>query len=148
MTARTALHLAIAAALVAAGGAAAPKAEILGTWSGASVCVKSPDFPSCTDEVVVYEVRDLPDKPGSVLMQADKIVNGERGNMGDLELTYAAADGAWTCEIATPHAHALWSFTVSATKMTGTLVELPSRKRIRDVSAEKPAHDSGSRRGA
>ncbi|MBI3449362.1 MAG: hypothetical protein HY049_10660 [Acidobacteria bacterium] len=148
MTARTALHLALAAALVTAGGAAAPKAEILGTWSGTSVCVKSPDFPSCTDEVVVYEVRDLPDKAGSVLMQADKIVNGARGTMGDLELTYAAADGAWTYELRTPRAHALWSFTVSAGKMTGTLVEIPSRKRIRNVQAERTAHDSGSRRGA
>src|SRR6478672_8928017 len=88
------------------GGSAA--GEIVGTWSGSSVCSDRQAAPSCNDEKVVYEIKASSGKPDTVLVAADKIVDGKRVSMGDLEFTRDAKSGSWTSESETPRFHGLW----------------------------------------
>lgn len=123
--------------LVGAASAASRKQEILGTWRGTSTCVKSPEFPACHDEVVVYEVRDAAAGGDVVTLAAFKIVDGEKQLMGELDFAWDAKEGAWTSELKTPRVHGLWTFFVRGDDITGTLIDLPSKHRIRDVSVKK-----------
>jgi len=67
-----------------------PADEILGTWRGSSVCSDRAAAPSCNDEQMVYEISTIPGKPNMVKVQADRIVDGKRVPMGDLEFTQDA----------------------------------------------------------
>ncbi len=128
---------ALALLSAAAAGAASRKDEILGTWRGTSTCVKSPDFPACHDEVVVYEVRDSAAGGDAVTMAAFKIVGGEKQLMGEMDFTWDAKAGAWTSEFQTPRVHGLWTFFVKGGDITGTLVDVPSKQLVRNVSVKK-----------
>ena len=121
----------------AAAFAAAPRAAILGAWKGTSTCVESPEFPSCHDEVVVYEFKESARGGDATTVDAFKIVDGERQFMGDLEFTWDARQGAWVSQLTTPRVHALWTFFVRGDEITGTLVDLPSKHLIRNVAAKK-----------
>ena len=117
--------------------AAAPRAAILGTWKGTSTCVNSTEFPSCHDEVVVYEFKESAKGGDAVTVDAFKIVGGEKQFMGDLEFSWDAKQEAWISELTTPRVHALWTFFVHGDDITGTLVDLPSKHLIRNVAVKK-----------
>ena len=121
--------------------APAPVAEILGEWHGTSTCVKSPEFPSCHDEVVVYEFRKAAAGGDTVTLAAYKIVDGEKLLMGEMDFSYDEKQGAWASEFRSPRYHGLWTFFVKQGAITGTLVDLPSKHVVRNVSVrrEKPA---------
>lgn len=123
--------------VAAAAFAAAPRAAILGTWKGTSTCVKSPEFPSCHDEVVIYEVKESASGGEAITLAGFKIVDGEKQFMGDLEFTWDAGQGAWVSELTTPRVHALWTFFVRGDEITGTLVNLPSKHLIRNVAVKR-----------
>ena len=72
--------------------------EIVGTWSGSSVCVDRQAAPACNDEQVVYEINASPGKPNTVTNKADKVVDGKRVSMGVLEFPRDAKNGRWTSE--------------------------------------------------
>ena len=122
-------------AAAAFASAAAPKAEIIGVWRGASVCVKSPEFPACRDESVEYDVSDAPG--GAVHLAAYKFVDGEKAPMGDMDFAYDEKRRSWTSEFQSARYHGLWTFTIDGDALTGTLVDLPSRRKVRDVSARR-----------
>jgi len=67
--------------------AAGDPAQLFGTWRGTSVCADRVAAPACQDEVVVYEFTAGP-KPGIVRWAADKVVDGKRVPMGELELSF------------------------------------------------------------
>jgi hypothetical protein len=117
--------------------AAAPRAAILGTWKGTSTCVNGTEFPSCHDEVVVYEFKESAKGGDAVTVDAFKIVGGEKQFMGDLEFGWDAKQEAWVSELTTPRVHALWTFFVHGDDLTGTLVDLPSKHLIRNVAVKK-----------
>jgi hypothetical protein len=131
--------LGLCMALFAAVGAAAPPpvAGILGEWRGASTCVKSPEFPSCRDEVVVYEIRKSSAGADTVTLAAYKIVDGDKQPMGDLDFSFDEKQGAWTSEFQTARYHALWTFFVKGDAITGTLVDLPSKHLVRNVAVRR-----------
>ena len=113
---------------------------VIGVWEGESKCMV-PDSP-CRHEHVIYTIK--PDQNGSGLtMQADKVVNGERQNMGTLPCRYDPAGKRLTCvtEGARPGD---WAFIVSGDTMTGTLTlrnehQLYRRIRVaRQTPAKKP----------
>jgi hypothetical protein len=54
---------------------------VAGTWRGESLCVT--DAPACHNESVVYYIKDVPDQPDLVLIQADKIVDAEADHDGN-----------------------------------------------------------------
>jgi hypothetical protein len=111
--------------------------EIVGSWSGSSVCVDRQAAPACNDERVVYEISASPGKPDTVTANADKVVDGKRLSMGVLEFTHDAKSGSWTSELETPRVHALWRVTVNGAVLTGTLTLLPSRAVVRRIDLRK-----------
>ena len=123
--------------LATAAFAAAPRAAILGTWKGTSTCVNGTEFPSCHDEVVVYDFKESAKGGDAVTVDAFKIVGGEKQFMGDLEFSWDAKQEAWVSELTTPRVHALWTFFVRGDEITGTLVDLPSKHLIRNVSVKR-----------
>lgn len=131
------VFLAVAAIL----RAGAPTAEILGTWNGTSTCVRSPEFPACHDEVVVYEFREAASGGGAVTLAAYKIVDGEKGLMGEMDFTHDAKQGAWLSEFQNARFHGVWTFVVKGDEISGTLVDLPSKHLVRNVAVrrQKPA---------
>jgi len=110
--------------------------EFLGTWRGTSTCVNRHVAPACKDEVVVYEVLRS-EKPATALLKADKIVNGERLPMGDLEFIYDAKEDCWRSELNTPRVHAVWSLKVVGRTMTGHLHDIPTDTDTRDVHLDR-----------
>jgi hypothetical protein len=139
MTERKALKLAcIVAGLSLAwrSAASAEPAEIIGTWRGTSTCSDRVAAPACRDEVVVYELT-AGAKPGTVHWQADKIVDGERGTMGESELAYDAVKKCWAAELRTPRVHIVWCLVVDGTHLTGTARLLPGKETVRKVDLRK-----------
>ena len=111
--------------------------EIVGAWSGSSVCVDRQAAPACNDEQVVYEINASPGKPNTVTTKADKVVDGKRVSMGVLEFTHDAKSGSWTSELETPRLHALWRLRVNSAMLTGTLTLLPSKAVVRKIDLRK-----------
>ena len=113
--------------------------SVLGTWKGTSLCVNLDAAPGCKNEEVVYEFRETsPPSAGKLTLAADKIVNGERLPMGELEFAWDAKGGAWVCEMKNRY-HALWTFPLPVDgELTGTLVLLPEKTVVRKVAARRP----------
>ena len=111
--------------------------EIVGTWSGTSVCVDRQAAPACNDEQVVYEIKASPGKPNTVSANADKVVDGKRVSMGVLEFTHDAKSGSWTSELDTPGVHALWRLTVNGATLTGTMALVPSKAVVRKMDLRR-----------
>jgi hypothetical protein len=111
--------------------------EIVGTWSGSSICVDRQAAPGCHDEQVVYDINASPGKPDTVTAKADKVVDRKRVSMCILEFTHDAKSGSWTSELDTPQVHALWRLTVEGAMLTGTLTSLPSKAVVRKVALRK-----------
>lgn len=105
---------------------------VTGTWEGASVCTVRPS--SCHDEHVIYDITQGANQ--KLKMSADKVVSGERQNMGDLECTYA--DKTLRC----PFPRGVWSFTVSGMKMSGTL-KLTDGTVFRKVEVSRKGRGTG-----
>lgn len=110
--------------------------QILGTWRGESICTDRKVAPACKDEVVVFEFRPSP-KPDTVHLQADKIVNGERGTMGEMDFAWDAGEGCWRSEFETPRAHGYWCLVVAGRELTGALRTLPERARVRRLTIRR-----------
>jgi hypothetical protein len=106
--------------------------DVIGTWEGESICTVHPS--ACHDEHVIYEISDA--GKAKLKMSADKVVNGERQNMGDLACTY---DGK---TLSCPFAKGLWAFEVKGAKMAGTL-KLTDGTLFRKVSVNKKHQDPG-----
>ena len=131
--ARVAVLVLLVAGIARAGEKGDP-ADFLGTWRGTSTCVDRKVAPACKDETVIYEVRRA-DKAGAVILEADKVVGGERLPMGELEFTYSGKDGCWRSEFTTPRTHGVWCLVVEGRKLTGTLRVLPENADVRKVEA-------------
>ena len=102
-----------AAILLLSFGALAQNAhEVLGTWEGESKCTvaNSP----CHDEHVIYEISQAP-KSKQFTISMDKVVGGERQNMGSIDCSYEGAH--LHCKYNTSD----WDFDVADGQMTGTL---------------------------
>ena len=114
-----------------------PKA-LLGVWRGTSLCANREATPACKDEEVVYEFQyTSPPAAGRLTMKADKVVNGERRSMGDLDFTWDPQAGAWVCEIKARY-QGLWSFPQpKGDELSGTLVLLPEKTVVRKVTVRR-----------
>lgn len=106
--------------------------EFLGTWRGTSTCVNREVAPACKDETVVYEVRRS-DKPKTAVLDTDKIVDGQRVPMGELEFVYSEGDGCWRSEFTTPRVRGVWCLVIDGHSMTGSLRVFPENAEVRKV---------------
>lgn len=108
---------------------------ILGSWRGTSTCVDKVAFPACHDEVVIYDVR-IQEGTDSVVLRADKIVNGARDFMGELTFGRDSA-GAWIAEFRGPRARDRWTLVVTGDEMSGDLIDVASGRRVRRVALRR-----------
>jgi hypothetical protein len=120
---------------LAAAEAASQPAPI-GTWRGTSTCTDRIAAPACRDEVVVYEFTTGA-KAGTVHWKADKIVDGQRAPMGEMDITYDAGEACWKSEFQSPRVHSVWCLVVDDAHMTGTARLLPGKQTIRKVDLRK-----------
>jgi hypothetical protein len=111
MTKRWLMHLVAVLGFCAGVAAQGNPADVVGTWEGESICTVRPS--ACHDEHVIYEIKQ--GAKNKFNMSADKVVNGERQNMGDLECSYEGKT------LSCPFAKGVWAFEVSGAKMKGTL---------------------------
>lgn len=109
--------------------------QLIGDWSGESICVG--DVGACRDEQVVYHISVDPTDPTKVKIGADKIVNGKPEFMGDIDLKYDARNNTLTGDLTTPRYHGVWEFTVKGNMMWGTLSLLPEKKIGRQIRVTK-----------
>jgi hypothetical protein len=123
---------AVSLASPAAAGGAAP----IGVWRGTSTCTDRVAAPACHDEVVVYEFT-AGAKPGTVLWKADKVVDGQRAPMGEMELTYDAGEACWRAEFTSPRSDSVWCLVFDGARMTGTGRLLPGNQTIRQIDVRK-----------
>src|SRR5262249_1598194 len=86
--------------------------KLVGDWSGDSTCVKKEKFPACNDEKVVYHIKEVPGKPNTVNLSADKIVNGKPDFMGAFDFIYDAKKQTLTTEVKNERVHFLIELTV------------------------------------
>ena len=133
ITART-LSLVLLIGAAASLHAADTPAAILGTWEGESKCTV-PNSP-CHDEHVVYEVKADHKAADRYLIDAYKIVSGERDFMGTLACQYPTAPGVLRCIGRRPDD--VWLFNVNGDTMTGTLTVGAEKQLFRKVSVRRP----------
>ena len=121
-------------ACMASLASSSPDADaVIGTWEGDSKCAV-PDSP-CRDEHVIYTIKPA-QNGGGFAMQADKVVNGERQNMGTLPCRYDPPGKRLTCvtEGAKPGD---WVFVISGDTMTGTLTVGTEHQLYRRVHVQR-----------
>jgi hypothetical protein len=69
--------------------------------------------------------------------KADKIVNGQREPMGEMDLTYDTADACWKAEFRSPRVHSVWCLVIDGSHMTGTARLLPGKQTVRKIDVRK-----------
>jgi len=111
--------------------------EIVGTWRGTSLCVDRKAAPGCNDEQVIYEISANARKPTAVIVKADKVVDGKRVPMGDLDFTHDSKSGSWTSEFKNERTHHIFRLTVKGDSIAGTLKLIPSDAIVRKIDLRK-----------
>jgi hypothetical protein len=109
---------------------------ITGSWRGTSLCVDKEHFPACKNEQVIYDARAKGTSRDTVTIRADKVVNGVREFMGEFDY-HRAADSSWVADYQNPRVHIQIVLRVRATHLTGTLTDIPSGRRVRDIALER-----------
>src|SRR5262245_39122182 len=105
----------------------------VGTWRGTSTCVNREFAPACQDEVVVYDVART-DKPGAAHLKAYKIVDGEKGLMGESDFTFDEKKGCWTSEFRNAKVHIVQCLTIDGTTMAGRMNDVATGTKIREMA--------------
>jgi hypothetical protein len=103
--------------------------SIAGIWRGESVCMTGT---SCRSETVVYYIKNVPDRPDLVIIQADKIVEGKAITMGTGQWQYDRAQH--TLEWRMPQQ--VWLLKVTGNRIEGTLT-LSDKTVFRKMTLEK-----------
>jgi hypothetical protein len=85
---------------------------------------------------VVYEFT-AGAKPGTVHWKADKVVDGQRELMGEMDLVYDTGEGCWAAEFISPRVRIAWCLVVDGAHLTGTGRLLPGKQTVRRIDARK-----------
>jgi hypothetical protein len=126
----------LAGPIVQAQPQAGAPAQLIGLWRGTSICTDRVAAPACRDETVVYEFT-AGSQPGTVHWLADKVVDGERQTMGELDLAYDATEACWNAEFSSPRTRIVWRLKVDGTQLSGTGRQLPGDETVRKVELTK-----------
>jgi hypothetical protein len=111
--------------------------KLVGNWSGESICVNKEKFPSCKDEMVVYHITKVADKPNTVNLSADKIVNGKPEFMGAFDFIYDSKKQTLTSEFKNERVHLLIEFVVKGDVLEGAITSLPDKTQVRQIKVKK-----------
>jgi hypothetical protein len=109
--------------------------KVLGDWEGESVCTGS--RPACKNEHIVYHIKKKEGEADTVMLAADKIINGKPEEMGVLECKYDASKSTLTCEFTVNSTHGVFEFTIKGDEMQGTLKILPAGTLGRNIKVKK-----------
>jgi hypothetical protein len=107
-------------------------AHLIGTWRGTSLCTDRVAAPACNDETVVYEFT-AGVQAGTVHWVADKVVNGARQTMGEMELSFDKSEGCWKAEFSSPRSKSVWRLVVKGDHLSGTGRLLPGGQTVRKM---------------
>ncbi len=110
--------------------------ELLGLWHGNSICADLKAAPGCHDETVIYEFKPG-SHPGTVDWIADKVVDGKRLTMGELELRFDSAEGCWKADFKSPRVQVVWRLVVDGPHLSGTGELLPGHAIVRRVDLRR-----------
>ena len=110
---------------------------LVGNWSGESVCVDRERFPACHDEQVVYRIVKSDDKPETLHITMDKIVDGKPELMDEFDFKYDDRAHALVAEFTRHGRRGVWEFKVNGDVIEGSLVTLPEKKAARRVRVKK-----------
>lgn len=110
--------------------AVAETSGLVGTWRGDSVCAR--EASACHNERVVYYIKDVPNSPNLVSIQADKIVDGKPITMGTGEWHYDRVRS--TLEWRMPKQ--VWLLKIISSRIEGTL-KLTDGTVLRNIMLEK-----------
>ena len=113
--------------------------SVIGSWRGDSIC--EGNRPACKNEDVVYRFETVPGEPASVLLFADKIIDGKREAMGVLKFQYDEAKGTLSGEFTRRQTQGLWEFKIDGDTFAGTLVLLPDKTPGRHVKVKRVSED-------
>ena len=111
--------------------------QLVGDWSGESICVNKEKFPACNDEQVVYHIAVASGKTDTVTITADKIVNGKPEAMGTFDFVYDARRQTLTSEFKNDRVHIIFELAVKGDLLEGTLATLPDRTLVRRINVKK-----------
>ena len=95
--------------------ASAELSGVAGTWRGDSVCAT--EASACQTERVVYSIKEVPNRPNLVSIQADKIVEGKPITMGTGDWQYDRVKS--TLEWRMPKQ--VWLLKITGSRMEGKL---------------------------
>ncbi len=109
--------------------------SILGDWHGRSDCVQKGT--ACNDEITQYRFAPAPGEPDSILLDAQKLVNGKYESMGVITFGFAPATRTWASKFRTSRAEILWTFAIARGRLVGSCVGLPELTPLRRVSATR-----------
>ena len=117
------LLLTVMFAALAASPATDPAGNrIRGEWRGTSQCANLVLAPACKDETVRYFFTGPIGATNTYHAAADKLVGKSYQSMGEMDLTYHAADSTWTGVLDVPSCKACrWWFRVRGSRLTGGL---------------------------
>jgi hypothetical protein len=119
-----------ALAVLGSGLALVETSGLAGTWRGDSVCAT--EASACHDERVVYYLKDVPNRPNLIFIQADKIVDGKPITMGTGE--WQSDRVGSTLEWRMPKQ--VWLLKIKGRRMEGTL-KLTDGTVLRNMILEK-----------
>lgn len=131
MNIRSILLLSTALAATSSAQTAKPDNDTLvGDWRGDSVCVVRPS--ACNDEKALYHIKQLGGQANHFSVRADKIVNGQAVEMGDMECGYAPEQHLLTCSTPKLVLH----LTLKSNRLNGTM-NLADGTLWRNISLKK-----------
>ena len=128
--------VALSVAMWTGTGTAHVSSELIGTWRGTSTCTDRVAAPACRDEVVIYEFS-AGARAGTVTWKADKVVEGKREPMGEMDMSYDTDEACWRAEFTSPRAHVVWCLATEQDHMTGRAWLLPGKQIVRSVDLRK-----------
>ena len=111
-------------------------AQLIGVWRGTSTCTDRVAAPACQDESVVYEFT-AGSRSGTVRWVADKVVNGQRERMGELDLAYDTTEACWKGEFVSPRLKSVWRLFVDGRRLSGSARLLPGNETIRKIELRR-----------
>jgi hypothetical protein len=104
---------------------------LVGSWHGTSKCVDPEHFPNCHDEEVIFDAVPRGTSGDTVVVRADKIVQGHREFMGEMNYV-RGANGLWVAEFSNERTHLRLTLRVDGSKLIGQIINLPSGRIVRD----------------
>jgi len=106
-------------------------AALVGSWHGTSKCVDLEHFPNCHDEEVIFDAVNRGGSGDTVTVRADKIVQGHREFMGELDYV-RGKDGLWVAEFRNERVQIRLTLRVAGNQLIGQLIDVPSGRLVRD----------------